>query len=375
MPFSKVQALVRHIYGPALSLRRIVSTELRRTIHKNLFVASIFLLLLSIFAFAIIKASFTTVVPFTTVGAIAPRIYGLFLILFSVTFIFSALEAMHRSFYFKGLTRSSAKQASDEDVFVSWEVATIVDETEVDITGGFMNSTFGQEVLYRIGITEALFAEFSEHRTPILFGDAFIVERDNGITLSTYVRSIYKQDKELRDFLARQNIQEQQLIQSAQWITRIALREKTMKRWWSRENLGRIPGLGKTWAYGATYYLEQYGHELTHDQVWESALMQRREEADEVEMLERILSRNRQSNALLLTNDTLTARRRVAQLYHKIRQGDVAPALESRRVFVLDIELILITHDKKSSFEATLLKTMEQAVQAGNIIVYIEHLT
>lgn len=374
MPFKNVQDLVKIIYGPALSLRRLIPTELRRTIHKNLFVASIFLLLFSIFAYAVTKLSVGEIVPFSTIGLLAPRIYGLFLIIFSFTFIFSSLEAMHRSFYFTGLQQKSSQESNSGNVFVSWEVATIVDETEKDVTGAFLNSTFGQEVLYRVGVTEELFAEFSERRTASVFVDTFVVERDNGISLATYVRSLLKQDKEFCEFLAQQNIQEHHVLQSAEWITRIALREKSAKRWWSRDNLGLIPGLGKTWAYGPTYYLERFGHELTHDHVWESARIQRREESDEVEMLERVLSRNRQSNALLLTNDVLSARRRVAQLYHKIRNGNVAPMLESRRVFMLDIELILIAHDEKSDFEAMFLKTMEQAVEAGNVIVYIEHL-
>lgn len=375
MPFAELKRIVEKCYGPALHLRGILPRDKRELIQSNLFFATVFLFVFTILTFALENNPISTAPGLSLLQTLAPRIYGLFLLVFSAAFIFSALEALHNSYYFKGLDTILKEIPGKSENQPSWEVATIVYNTQEDITRDFMESTFGQEILFRAGITEEIFLKFNNERTPTIFAQDFSIRKhEKGIVLASYVQSIFEQDEAFRHFLAENNINERQLIRAANWVTQIERFEQRSSRWWSRDNLGRIPGLGKTWAYGQTFYLEKYGHELTEDHIWSSALMSRREEDDEVEELEELLSRNRQANALLITNDVLTARRRVAQLYYKIREGKALPTLESRRIFMLDIETIVISTGEKTAFEALLRSTLEQAIGAGNIIVYTEHL-
>jgi ATP-dependent Clp protease ATP-binding subunit ClpC len=375
MPFLQLRKIVEHIYSAPLYLRAYLPPEKREFIQSNLFVAAIFFLVISIVTFfigtqPIGNFPFIHYLPF-----IAPRIYGIFLMLLSVTFVFSALEALHRSYYFTGLSTILNQTRDDRLVPISWEVATIIDETRDDITGDFITSNYGQEILYRAGINEKMFAAFEANRTPNLTPDAFVVERDKGIVLASYVKSIYKHDEAFRTFLAKNNIHEDHLLEAARWVTDIERKERQKRRWWSKDMLGRMPGLGKTWEYGSTFYLEKFGHDLVDDHIWPSAVMSRREEDDEVEAVEEILSRGRQSNVLLLSNDVVSARRRVAQLYYKIRGGHTLPVLDSRRIFFIDIESIVIAYGEKSAFENAVRATFNQAVEAGNAMIYLEHIS
>lgn len=376
MPFSTLKKIIFELYEPALLLRGILPPEKRQMIYQNLLIACAFIFALSGVAFAVEQMALAHLPGLSLISSLANRIYGLFLIVFSAAFIFSAFEALHRSYYFKGLEQILAETKNPTQLPTSWEVATIVFETPgADITRGFFNSDYGQEILYRTGISEELFEEFETSRTGVLHADGFVVERDQGVVLATYAKSIFKQDEELRKFFAKNNINQDHFVRAAEWVTSIERKERLLHRWWSRDNLGRIPGLGKAWSYGPTYLLQRFGHEITEDHIWETALMTRRGEDDEVEELEQILARGRQTNVLLLTNDVLVARQRTAQLYHKIREGHALPPLEGRRVFFIDIESIVISSGEKAEFEAQLHQLFTQAVESGNIILYFENLS
>ena len=377
MHFNDLLQLIEKQYGPALLLRDYIRRGRRLAIERGLFIASVFLFILTVTAFALQISEVSSVPGLHLFTALGNKIWGLFLVVFTFMFIMNALEAMHRSYYFTGLSNVLAERDNirhSRETPVGWGVATIVSNTQPkDITGGFLNSTFGQEILYRSGVSEEAFAQFVEHRTPTLTAEFFVVERDAGIMLATYVASLLKHDPALVQFLADNNISNEQCIQAARWVSWIEQNERRTSRWWSRDNLGRIPGIGKTWGYGETYLLTRYGHDLVDDHMWGAALMSHHAEEDEVEEMEKILSRARQANVLVVGDDLMSARQKVAQLYRKIRSGSVLPPLEGKQVFFVDLDAVVTAFPEKSSFEEMLNKLMAQALHAGNTILYVEH--
>jgi len=374
MQYLKFKKITKKFYAPALALSDLLSIEKRETLQRNFAYALVFLFTLTITSYGIGTIAGENDVGFSIFKNLTNRLYGLFLITFSALFILTSFEALHRSYYFKGLKQVLSESRKKNSVITPWEVANIVHETfDEDITGGFVNSSYGQEILYRLGVSPDAFDHLEATRTQMLQVETFTIGDDSVITLEIYAQSIYVQDQELQHFLSENNINEKQFVRAASWVASIEQRERGSKRWWSRDNLGKIPGIGKTWSYGQTYLLERYGHEIIEDHVWHTALMARRKEDDEVEEMEQILSRARQSNVLLITNDVLSARQKVAQLYYKIREGTALPPIEAKKIFLLDIEAVLMTNTDKASFEATLTDVLRQAIFAGNIIVYIEN--
>jgi ATP-dependent Clp protease ATP-binding subunit ClpC len=325
-------------------------------------------------SFAVQKTAVASFPFISIISGMGMKVAGLFFIAFGILFVFTALEAFHRSYYFRGLAQVLRESTDLGHVPAGWGVATIVADTDKDdVVRAFLESEFGQEIMYRAGIREEAFGKYFAERKSKVQADAFIIEKDAGVTLATYAKSIYKQDEEFRHFLAQNNVNADQLVDAARWVTEIERGERQKARFWSRDNLGRIPGIGKTWGYGETYLLDRYGHDLSEDHIWPSALMSRRAENDEVEDLEQILARARQSNALMVGVDMMSVRTRVAQFYHKIREGLILPPLEAKRVFLLDLGSVMSTAPEKPVFEKVIRDIFNQAVTAGNIILYVEN--
>lgn len=376
MHYRELQKLIGTLYAPALALRAWMPHDMRaRTRHVLSWATAVtFVLTLLLFA---LQFSPSHSIPFfaKTTDALDERMLGIFLIVFSAAFVMAALEAMHRSYYFRGLSTVLGEYAT-EDVGASWEVATIVADTEDhDITAGFLESELGQQILYRAGMSESAFQEYVAHRTASLGADACMLDRDKGVTLVTYTRSIFKQDAAFRDLLSKEGITDDALLEAAQWVMEIEQGRRFAERWWSRDALGRIAGFGKTWSYGETYLLERYGHDLVNDPLWNATTFRVRAEDDEVEAMEATLARARQSNVIIVADDPSSARESALLLYRKIRSGRILPPLEGRRIFLVDIDTIVTAHGEKASFEQAMREVLDQAVEAGNIIVYLEDLS
>lgn len=377
MQYHELQRTVRELYGPALELRSVLPRAVRQRIEGVINAIAGGLLLLVVLAYAISASSLSANIPILSLFAvISYKVYGLFLIAFAARFVFSALEAFHRSYYFHGLTTILAEPLHDTRMGASWEVATLVADTdEYDITRGFLDSKYGEETLFRAGVTEEAFNKYFLTRSPLLQANTFDVEALQGVTLASYVKSIWQQDTSFQHFLTEQNILMDDVVASAEWVARMERAQRYLERWWSRDSLGRIPGIGKTWSYGETYLLEKYGHDMTADPVYAFAVQNIRVEDDEVEALEAILARARQSNALLIGEEGSGKRERVAQLYFKIREGHVLPQLEGKRIFFMDIEAMLSAKREKAQFEEEVHRVFSQAVHAGNCIIYLEHMS
>ncbi len=375
MPYRDLQKLIDTLYAPALALREWVPDERRVYVRHILSWATAITFVLTLLLFALQHSPSHILSIFAITDTLDERMLGIFFIVFGAAFTMAALEAMHRSYYYRGLSTVLGEYAT-ENTGVSWEVATIVADTEDhDITAGLLESELGQQVLYRAGLDDAAYENFTDHRTPTLIADGFMLDRDGGVTLSMYVRSIFKQDGAFRDLLSKEGITENDLAQAAQWVTEIEQGKRLGERWWSRDNLGRIAGFGKTWSYGETYLLERYGHDLMNDPLWNATLFRVRSENDEVEAMEATLARARQSNVIIVADDPSAARESALLLYRKIRSGRILPPLEGRRMFLVDIETIVTAHGDKASFEQAMRETLNQAVEAGNIILYFEDLS
>ncbi len=376
MPFKDLLQYVHKTYAPAIALRRVLTHERRALIEQNLVVICLILFVFALLSFAVQQGTLAIIPGSEVLGILATKVWGAFLVAISLAYLFTALEAMHRSQYYHGLQQVIGELSDPKNVPVSWEVASVVVDTPLhDITGGFLDSSFGQEILYRAGIEESEYVEFYTNRTPTVTADTFVVERDAGVVLSTYAISLCKNDKVFVQFLNNNNVSVEQFVEAARWVTRIERSKRRRARWWSRDNLGRIQGIAKTWGYGETYLLETYGHDMTHDHVWSTAAITRHREDDEVEAIEAILARARHSNALVVSDNVTGVRQKVAQLYYKIRKGEALPPVDAKRIFMLDLELLVAEHSDKAGFETVLRSLLDQAVTAGNIILYIEYFT
>ncbi len=372
MPYHDLIARARSLFGPALLLEQYFPRELRAAWTRWLWVAFCLSSLLSAVAFGVGVSGPATYVPFLSVlTVVAHKFYGVTLLLFAVLFALSALEAFDRSFRFRGLTQTLSEVFSPQSgVPVSYDVATIVVHTEPgDITGGFLSSGLGQEILFRAGVRAHDYHAFLSARTTRVSVDSFVVLRDKGVTLAVYTESVLKYDEEFAGWLMSMRVTKESMRRTAEWVAENLERTRAHERWWSRDSLGRIPSIGRTWAYGETYELEKYGREVVFDAEYPDAVARINVENDEVEYMERVLARQSEADVLLIGADRKLRHERVLQLAHKIREGHVLLPLEGKRVYRIDLEALLSSFETASDAERELRACFNQAIHAGNIIL------
>lgn len=381
MPFDTLKAHIHRLYAPVLFLEDVFPRARRHAIARGLDIALGIALFLSLFAYGLSHEKGAELFPaLSFFGALAYRFYGMLLLVFCIRFPLFMLEAFYRSYYFTALENATSAETalgtrSARDAPVDFELASLIHRTASDdLTLGFFVSRLGGEVALRAGITPEMLERFMNGpRTKVRFSQVTI-PAEGGITLSAYALALRAADSALNQFLFASGVSDELFAQAATWTARRNRRRALKERWWSRENLGRIPGIGKTWSYGETYILERYGHDMVHDPAYSIATESIPQEHDPLSALETALAKSNQANALLLANDVNEPRVLLARLAKLIRRGYVLPPLEHKQVFLVDPEAIIASHHDKGSFERECGLMLNQAVRAGNIILAFSNL-
>ncbi|NBD74134.1 AAA domain-containing protein [Patescibacteria group bacterium] len=377
MSFDDLKALCYRFYRPILALEDTLPYPSRRAWETRLTLVVALVLLATLVSFVFTRLEGTIVLPMAagSVAELFPLFLGALLIVTPARLSLLMLEAFHRSYYFRGLAEVLAEALPEEEPGVSFEVAAIVHYTPGDdVVAGFLRGPYGQDVCYRLGIEDSVVHAFlSDPMRTTLSGRDFLLERDHGgVTLPVYARSLFKQDQAFADWLFKQRVQRDELVGAAEWVMRSNRRDRQRERWWSRDQLGRIESIGIDLVYGERFTLSRYGTEIEKDPVYEAARGVVLDEDGDVEAIETELARARQANVILVGADDAGKRDTLAQLAHKIKDGRILPPLAHKHVFLFDVTALLSASSDRSFFESTLIKALNEATHAGNIILVLE---
>ena len=350
MKFHQLAQKVLEVY-PAILLDKIISHEVIKKLRTG------FLIVISI---GFVVNSFN-ILPLYSVN-----IRGLLFVSFSLWITFYLLDAMFYSFYF------SKKNSLD------FEVAKIVEDTkDDDITKSFLKSNIGKFALLRVGISEKESERFLKERKNKVSKDEFyIIENDTDpfVTISEYGRSILHFDIELAKFLRGFGVDGNMWKGVLDWISANQKIVIEREAWWHKDRLSRIPSIGRGWAHGQIYNLEKYGYPITSDSIFQSISGRLSLFENDVNNLERILSKQSGSNILLVANETMLAMQWVCALGKEIENGTVRSEIEGKKVYVLDTDSIIDSMKQKVDLEAELNSVLLQVMNAGNIILVIKDL-
>jgi len=235
-----------------------------------------------------------------------PKIAGLALIFAGIWITVFMLEAFFRSKYFKETEESTKVDYFLHEVdLLSLEVGRIMycaKQHGGDITKGLFLSDIGKHILLRSGVGREDQEYFLNTRTSRPSYGIQIPVSKQGIlfTLPDLAAMIFSKDTELKEFLFTRGIQVREFRGAAEWVWRENEESKRKERWWTRENLSKIPGIGKDWSYGGAYKLRRYGQEITGVQYEDAYIISLIKRERELDQLENILSRVREANALLV---------------------------------------------------------------------------
>ena len=333
-------------YRPVVETERIFPRSLRVLAFKGL--TFVFIITLAVYV----------IFYFGSIGFV----YGMLLVLFSVWALLLAWEMfcnslMARDPHVSGVTASVAK-------------LVLSGKTKKDVTRSLLKSKVGKEIIERFGLAKNDIKKFISTPDREKFTEKSIKTQNTVfVDLSLYVKAIIDHDLAFKEFLFKNAVQESQIVDLCQWIERRFYLELARRRWWTRDALLRIPSIGTTLSFGRAYVLEQFS--LKVESPTSDALFDYFE--DELDMLEDILTRNKEANALVI--GSRENRHLIGLLQKKIQRGNVHPQIEHKNLFVLHTEELISNSQDKNSFERTFIKILNEIGRAGNIILVIEDLS
>ncbi len=348
-------------YSPALVLERYVSRRARRWVF---FATSVLLLI----------GGLMVGVDVFIRDILAERLLGITyasLSLISVPWLLSVMSiTFFNSFYYRVFGLSKKDQKNQH---ITYELAQVMwRRRSRDSVYALFASPIGQLIMTRCGITKENYTEFFEkYRTDIPLDESVDVGGDSVITTVDFVRAVYKADTQLVQFLARHEVKEEDFVGASEWVIRQVQNAKRKARWWSREQLGLIQGIGKDWSYGRAYTLEKFAYTYTgipSTQEVKGALR-----SPEVSQLEEVLARGREANALLVGKYEEGLDEVIRKLSAKIVSGHVLPELEHKQIFFLEGMEVLARSQHKNEFEDTMNTILAETSRAGNVILAITH--
>lgn len=357
MTFEELKKKSEDLY-PAIILEKTFSHKKRQKMSKwgyILFSISVVLLIVS-----------AVPIPGNPLASYTSNFKGLLFLTGSFWLCVYVLEAMYFSYYFK------------EDSSMDFSVAQVVYDTDVeDVTGSFLRSSLGVRLMMRLGITQELIDIFLEKRKQTIKANEFMLvanDDDPYITLSEYARSLIHFDHEFYEFLEKRKIDAKTYKGAIDWISHNQLVVKEKEAWWKKENLQRKPSLGKNWAYGQVYHLENYGHPLYEEKIYRTMGEQAVVYEDTVHSIERILLKETGANVLLLGQQSTQTMSIVAALGKYIHKGEVNPYLETKRIFVLNWQSVIDAMREKVDVEVQLTRIFAQTANSGNVIMVIPNM-
>ncbi len=310
-----------------------------------------------------------------TLDSLLTNVVGLVLILFAFWIVVYSLEAFFCSFYFKEkeIGWRSRRDHTPEDMF-SFHVLRIFSKiTNDDITKALLFSREGIEIFARCGLEENDIVAFLNARDPNKRYRYPEVKMDQVFTLLNLVSYVFKKDTELANFLFKQGVKKEELIGATRWVVGNNEQAKQKRRWWTRENLEHISGIGSDWSYGQAYTLNHFAKEMTGKEggaalnalslIGERYLM----------VLKETLARTRESNIFLIGDPGGGKMNIVAAFARDLHVGSVPLTLERKKPMLLDAEFLVSQMRDKGSFEIMLIKILNDAASAGNIILIFDN--
>ena len=350
-----------------LLLDRFFGHRARHLVLKFLGLGLILLILIMLMAWlSSVWLVLANLLPYFT--RFMPLIVGVTTMALALWFATYLLEAYFRFHYFANLEgRKGEKQAS-----ISFDVGRFLFRAlEPDLVVAWLNSDLGGDWLERLGITweeRELFLDARRQKpvsTPLEFKSL--------VDLPTLLGALVDGNPDFATWLLKFEVKRVEATGAARWIEWQRQTIRDDERWWTRDKLGRIPGLAKDWAYGGTPLLDEYSLDLLLVPETKPSTLATLWYRAPVEEVETILVRTREANALVVgrAGGALEVAYELALL---IRAGRVFPELEFKHPKLLRTAILLSRFKERQGLEAEMVKIFNEVIKSGNIILVIDDL-
>ncbi len=392
--------LERSRFGPGLWLDNVFPKKIRRGIAKAFDL---------IIIFSLVAIGATLALKFGLIKSvdhvfIQEKIIDFLFLILPFRLIIFAIESFYRS---KSEPRtdlfSEPRSVLNWADYLSFEAASLLSHSVFrhgfisgpNVIKVFLETDIGKFAFLHLGISikdfyavfEESFKEFPSPEPPQSFLEKVFAKIDPRTDLFSEPRSvlgeigvadifsaILETDKNIFQAFFKLKIRKEDAVGTIGWAETVFKKLELASRWWLEENLAKIRGIAKDWAYGATYLLDRYSRVFSeHHPVNEQRALHFTGHQKQIEAMETILSRKAQANVLIVGEPGIGKRTVVAGLDDMINTGKIRPELEYKRILELNASSLLAGAKGKGDFESLIIRLFSDAIKAGNIILVIDN--
>lgn len=287
-------------------------------------------------------------------AALATKVVGLILLVLAIWLIIYASVLFSRSVASRLIIgRYKGEKAS-------LATLAVLNFDPNNVLAGWFHSAIGETVQMRLGLSSAELEKIVTEK---------LVINQEVTSLPDLAQLIFQQSAGYREAAERAGLNLATVMGASAWVETINTEFYLEQAWWRWENLARVSGLAKDWHYGETHNLLKYGYEVIAplDSGSASPFL------PDVLSLESVLNRSREANAILIGEaDQMYSV--IENLAGRIRAGVTWPALESKKIIWLETGKILAVTEGGESLSVILLKLIQEAGLAGNVIIVFDDL-
>lgn len=169
------------------------------------------------------------------------------------------------------------------------------------------------------------------------------------------------------------NIESEDLDSICFWSESLRARIEKSGRFWDLDNLLKATPIGQTWTYGFTPLLNEFAQNMLagKNRIKSAALIGRKKEIEEIE---RMLSKQGENNVLLVGEPGVGKESIVIGFASLIASGKTLPTLDYKRVLNLNVSLLVSRFKNLPDIQTGILRVLNEAERAGNIILVIENI-
>ena len=152
--------------------------------------------------------------------------------------------------------------------------------------------------------------------------------------------SLAKNDDFFKQVLIEAELKDRDVLNICYWLDSLEKKIKENKKFWAKDNLSRIGSLGKDFASGFTFTLDQFSfnwREYVRKNVFSEVVGHQKE----IDQLEVILSKSNLSNALIIGDEGVGKKSIIQALAERCYLGTSLPELNDKRVVELDMVALI----------------------------------
>lgn len=293
-------------------------------------------------------------------------LYGLMFLNVAALLVVFMIDCFYHSHYFAGIHTALPEWGVDSyGSVLPYEIHEIISRTSSpDFTAGFLGSKAGKDIMMRLNISPEIVEIYIKGDRRWIYSDS--VSFSKPVDLVSYASAVFDADVSFAQLLSEHGVGRNDFIGVTEWVTDIYERRKEMLRWWGRDSLGRIRGIGKDWTRNQSDMMENLGY-FAEPKNEESVYKK------EINIVEKSLSRQTGKKILLVADEYRKLEAILAGLAERISDGSVLPPIQHKRLFVLDTVRLDDRAQAEGRFVTFLTELFAEVVLAEDIILVIKN--